>query len=156
MLARMDGSRNVSVRNRQFLRKFKGVSDFLAAEQDPQGVGELSHRLGASPVVQGRQGAGEVPGSGQGGQYDIPGASDVPVAGLGGQYDVPANQSNKGDRGKGAGNELGAGLGGQYEVPSAPAREAGPMPEGTGRVSCPRATLVSKAREENASETERF
>ena len=37
---RMDGSRNVSVRNKQFLRKFKGVSDFLAADQGIQGVGD--------------------------------------------------------------------------------------------------------------------
>ena len=35
---KMDGSRNVSVRNTQFLGKFQGVSDFLAADQGLQGV----------------------------------------------------------------------------------------------------------------------
>ena len=34
------------MRNRQFLRKLKGVSDFLATDQGPQRVGDLSHEQG--------------------------------------------------------------------------------------------------------------
>ena len=85
----MDGSKNVSLRNTQFLGKYQGVSDFLAADQGLQGVRDLSHKLGASSVVQGRQGARDVPGA----------------------------QGYQGDRGNEAGNEPGAGLGGQYDVP---------------------------------------
>ena len=139
----MDGSKNVSLRNTQFLGKYQGVSDFLAADQGLQGVRDLSHKLGASSVVQGRQGARDVPGA-QGYQGDRGNeAGNEPGAGLGGQYDVPANQSNKGDRGKGAGNELGAGLGGQYEVPSAPAREAGQQGQ------CQKAQEGSSAQEQH-------
>ena len=55
---RMDGSRNVSIRNRKFLRTFTGVTDMMAEnvpEQSPVDEGGPAVQIARQEEVDGKQ-----------------------------------------------------------------------------------------------------